>query len=55
VRGRVHLHFENPAEATEALEEAGFATAEIRSAAEVTGERRNRRSGLAHIIEASTR
>jgi O-methyltransferase involved in polyketide biosynthesis len=55
VRGRVYLHFDDADEATTALRTAGFKTADVRSAAEVTGERRDPGSRLAHIIEASTR
>jgi O-methyltransferase involved in polyketide biosynthesis len=54
VRGRVHLHFESAEEACRALREAGFASAEVRRAADVTREVRDPGSRLAHIIEAST-
>jgi O-methyltransferase involved in polyketide biosynthesis len=54
VRGRVYLHFDSPAEAVEALRDAGFGSAEVRRAAEITGADRGG-SGLAHILEASTR
>jgi O-methyltransferase involved in polyketide biosynthesis len=54
VRGRVYLHFENADEARRALQQVGFETAEVRSAASVTGDARDPGSRLAHIIEAST-
>lgn len=54
VRGRVYLHFGDPDEAVSALREAGFAQAEVRPAAEIVGGGRTG-SGLAHILEASTR
>lgn len=55
VRGRVYLHFEDAAGAVAALRGAGFAAAEIRSAAEVLGQAADPGARLAHIIEASTR
>lgn len=54
VRGRVYLHFGAPDEAVVALHGAGFATGEVRRAPEVVGTGRSG-SGLAHILEASTR
>ncbi|HJS95501.1 MAG TPA: class I SAM-dependent methyltransferase [Solirubrobacteraceae bacterium] len=54
VRGRVYLHFGAPGEAVAALGESGFAAAEVRRAAEVVDADRGG-SGLAHILEASTR
>lgn len=54
VRGRVYLHFGAPDEAVVALHGAGFATGEVRRAAEIVGADRSG-SGLAHILEASTR
>jgi O-methyltransferase involved in polyketide biosynthesis len=54
VRGRVYLHFEGPGEAVAALRDAGFAKGEVRRAAEIGGADRSG-SGLAHILEASTR
>lgn len=54
VRGRVYLHFDSPVEAVAALRDAGFGSAEVRRAAEITGAGRGG-SGLAHILEASTR
>lgn len=55
VRGRVHLHFQNPAEAEAALREAGFASAQVHRAAALAPETRGAGSGLAHILEASSR
>jgi O-methyltransferase involved in polyketide biosynthesis len=52
VRGRVSLHFESPHEAVTALENAGFAKADLRPAENAA---RNRASRIAHILEASTR
>jgi O-methyltransferase involved in polyketide biosynthesis len=55
VRGRVHLHFGSPHEVVAALEEAGFAGAEVRLAAELAGEPgSNYASRLAHILDAWT-
>jgi O-methyltransferase involved in polyketide biosynthesis len=54
VRGRVYLHFGEAAEAEAALRGAGFANAEVRRAADVV-EGGRAGSGLAHILEASTR
>jgi O-methyltransferase involved in polyketide biosynthesis len=54
VRGRVHLHFEEPSEAVDALRAAGFASADVRGVAELAREIRGRGSELAHIIEASS-
>ena len=53
VRGRVHLHFGSEEEVTDALHEAGFASAEVWQAAGVVGETRDQAARLAHIIEAS--
>jgi O-methyltransferase involved in polyketide biosynthesis len=62
VRGRVYLHFSDAPQAEAALRAAGFATAEVRRAVDVIGGGReggrggrDPRSGLAHILEASTR
>lgn len=61
VRGRVHLHFADADEAREALLSAGFTRAEIHQAAAVARAAdpgwhgRDAGSGLAHIIEASTK
>ena len=54
VRGRVYLHFETEEAAVAALDAAGFATAEVRQAADIAGWEGNRASRLAHILEAST-
>jgi O-methyltransferase involved in polyketide biosynthesis len=54
VRGRVYLHFGTEPEIVAALKEAGFASALVQRASAVSGERRDRGSDLAHIIEAST-
>jgi O-methyltransferase involved in polyketide biosynthesis len=54
VRGRVYLHFDDEPEIVEALRAAGFASAQVRAAADLAGERRNAASERAHIIEAST-
>jgi O-methyltransferase involved in polyketide biosynthesis len=55
VRGRVHLHCSSAAEAEAALLAAGFATAVVRPASELAAGRSGSESGLAHILEASTR
>jgi O-methyltransferase involved in polyketide biosynthesis len=57
VRGQVHLHFHNAAEAEAALIAAGFAHATLRRAADVHGvpPAADRGARLAHILEASTR
>jgi O-methyltransferase involved in polyketide biosynthesis len=55
VRGRVYLHFENAGEAQAALQAAGFARAEVHRASSLAPEVRGTGSGLAHILEASTR
>jgi O-methyltransferase involved in polyketide biosynthesis len=54
VRGQVHLHFETPGEAEDALRDAGFASARVRRGIDVTGTDRGRGSGMVHIIEASS-
>lgn len=55
VRGRVYLHFSDGAEAEAALRTAGFASAEVRPALEVSGAGEDRGPGgrLANILEAS--
>ncbi len=55
VRGRVHLHFGTPEEVVDALTQAGFAAAEVRRAAEISGEDRDPASRLAHVLEATAR
>ena len=54
VRGQVHLHFETAEQALSALEDAGFAQARLRRAAELIGEPERGGGELVHIIEAST-
>jgi O-methyltransferase involved in polyketide biosynthesis len=54
VRGRVHLHFADAAQAVARLREAGFRTASVRPAGEITGAPSDRGARLAHILEAST-
>ncbi len=54
VRGRVYLHFHDAAEAESALGAAGFASAQITPAVDVTGAGRDAGARLAHILEAST-
>jgi hypothetical protein len=53
VRGRVYIHFETPADVEAALLGAGFESAEVRTAAEILGVRRDQPSRT-HILEAST-
>jgi hypothetical protein len=55
VRGRAYLHFEDETEAKAALVAAGFASAAVYRAASLAPETRGPGSGLAHILEASTR
>ena len=52
VRGRVHVHFESPAEVVAALKDAGFTSAEVRRADEGASDRSSR---IAHILEAWSR
>jgi O-methyltransferase involved in polyketide biosynthesis len=54
VRGRVNLHFPDAADAAAALEEAGFAHAEVRPAAEVVsfGDAHDPGVRAAHVAEA---
>jgi O-methyltransferase involved in polyketide biosynthesis len=54
VRGRVHLHFQSPGQATAALKAAGFKTARVHRASTLAADDRGPGSGLAHVIEAST-
>lgn len=54
VRSRVHLHFEDAAEAKAALLQAGFRSADVHRAASLAPEVRGSGSHLAHILEAST-
>ena len=55
VRGRVHLHFDSAQDVTEALQAAGFVSAEVRPAGEVVAGGEGRGGRLVHILEASTR
>jgi len=52
VRGRVHLHFGTPEEIVRTLTDAGFSDAEVRRAADVSGEDRDPASRLAHVLRA---
>jgi O-methyltransferase involved in polyketide biosynthesis len=54
VRGRVHLHFDDAAQARDALTAAGFAAAEVHRAVDVVGPARDPAASLSHILEAST-
>jgi O-methyltransferase involved in polyketide biosynthesis len=54
VRGRVHLHYDNAAQAEAALRDAGFASATVRRASDLAPGADGAGSGLAHILEAST-
>jgi O-methyltransferase involved in polyketide biosynthesis len=55
VRGRVHLHFDDPAEARGALLDAGFARAEVHRTMNLVDDADGGGSGLAHVIEAMAR
>lgn len=55
VRGRVYMHFAGPREAQEALSAAGFSAVDVHPASRLAAEVRGPGSGLAHILEASTR
>ena len=52
VRGRVHLHFNDPREAVKAATAAGFAAAEVHSAALLAPETRGAGAGYALVLEA---
>jgi O-methyltransferase involved in polyketide biosynthesis len=54
VRGRVYLHFEAAGDAETALRAAGFDSARVLTAADVTGSQEGRGTRLANILEAST-
>ncbi len=54
VRGGVYLHFDDAAGAEAALRAAGFATARVQPAVDVTRPPERRGSRLANILEAST-
>lgn len=53
VRGRVHLHFSDPAEVVAALRAAGFAGAEVRPAFALAGLPAQSGTRLAYVLEAS--
>jgi O-methyltransferase involved in polyketide biosynthesis len=54
VRGRVHLHFGNEQEVVSALRGAGFASAAIHRAADLSSDGDDSAARLAHTLEAST-
>jgi O-methyltransferase involved in polyketide biosynthesis len=54
VRGRVHLHFGNEQEVISALRGAGFASATIHRAADLSSDGDDSAARLAHTLEAST-
>jgi O-methyltransferase involved in polyketide biosynthesis len=54
VRGRVYLHFEDADQAVAALLQAGFQSASVTPAAQLTDAEPARGARLAHILEAST-
>jgi O-methyltransferase involved in polyketide biosynthesis len=54
VRGSVYLHFDQAADAEDALRAAGFATAAVRPAARLAELPPESRGSMAHILEAST-
>jgi O-methyltransferase involved in polyketide biosynthesis len=54
VRGQVYLHFDGAAEAEAALRDAGFATAQVRRAADIVDLSAGQARSTAHILEAST-
>ncbi|HEX4011145.1 MAG TPA: class I SAM-dependent methyltransferase [Solirubrobacteraceae bacterium] len=54
VRGGVHLHFHDAAEAEDQLRACGFATAAVRPAGRVTDAAQGQAGWLANILEAST-
>jgi O-methyltransferase involved in polyketide biosynthesis len=54
VRGRVHLHFRDPAEVVDALTAAGFARAEVRPAFAIAGMTAQPGTRLAYILAAET-
>lgn len=55
VRGRVHLHFGDEGEVLDALSAAGFVSAEIHRAADLSGESWNAAARLAHTLVATAR
>jgi O-methyltransferase involved in polyketide biosynthesis len=54
VRGHVYVHFPDPSEAEAAVVKAGFKSATVRAANEITGEAGTGGAQMAHILEAST-
>jgi O-methyltransferase involved in polyketide biosynthesis len=54
VRGRVHLHFDTPADAERAVRAAGFASARLERGSDITGTDRGRGSDMVHILEATS-
>ncbi len=54
VRGQVHLHFENSAQAREALLAAGYTTAEVHRADRLARGQGGPGASMVHIIEATT-
>jgi O-methyltransferase involved in polyketide biosynthesis len=54
VRGRVYLHFRDPAAVVDELQGAGFAGAEVRPAFAVAGMTSRPGTRLAYVLEAST-
>jgi O-methyltransferase involved in polyketide biosynthesis len=54
VRGRVHLHFDNPAQAEAALLSAGFAAAKVHQATALVPQTRGAGAGMSYVLEAST-
>jgi O-methyltransferase involved in polyketide biosynthesis len=54
VRGRVHLHFDDSAQAELAARQGGFASARLRRGTDITETDRGRGSDMVHIIEASS-
>ena len=54
VRGRVYLHFRDPAEVVDALTEAGFAQTEVRPAFALAGMTAQPGTRLAYVLEAAT-
>jgi hypothetical protein len=52
VRGRVHLHFRDPAEVVDGLTGVGFARAEVRPAFAIAGMEAQPGTRLAYVLEA---
>jgi O-methyltransferase involved in polyketide biosynthesis len=53
VRGRVRVHYRDAAAVERALRDAGFARAEVHSAADLLDQKPNPASRHAHMVEAS--